>query len=132
MKIKDKYANGIIIVSVLFFGILIGIFVLFTQQEGDWVQIRVDGEVVKEYKLTEEIDEVINGYNGTNHIVIREGKARIIDATCPDGLCTKMKQIDKSGQSIICLPNKLVVEIGSDEMSHDKQNDVDVITRSVK
>lgn len=33
------------------------------------------------------------------------------DVVCPDKLCQKTGTIDKTGQSIVCLPNKVVVFI---------------------
>ena len=34
-------------------------------------------------------------------------------ADCPDHLCVKQKAISKEGESIICLPNKVIVEVDS-------------------
>jgi hypothetical protein len=47
----------------------------------------------------------------------------MIDADCPDKLCEKQGKISKNGQSIICLPNKIVIKINSD-------TDTDVDARS--
>ena len=43
--------------------------------------------------------------------MIRDGGARIEEASCPDRLCVGMGVIRRAGQSIICLPNQVVVEI---------------------
>ena len=32
------------------------------------------------------------------------------EATCPDHYCMKQKAVDEHGGSIICLPNKVVIE----------------------
>lgn len=46
----------------------------------------------------------------------------MISATCPDHLCIKQGAINKKGQSIICLPHKLIVEVVSgDEKQQDDQ-----------
>ncbi|WP_440248169.1 NusG domain II-containing protein [Catenibacterium faecis] len=46
----------------------------------------------------------------------------MISATCPDHLCIKQGTINKKGQSIICLPHKLIVEVVSgDEKQQDDQ-----------
>jgi hypothetical protein len=44
-------------------------------------------------------------------INISDGYARIAEADCPDKLCVKDGMISKPGQSLVCLPNKVVVEV---------------------
>ena len=41
----------------------------------------------------------------------KEGKAYMSGADCPDKLCVKQKAISKKGESIVCLPHKLVVQV---------------------
>ena len=41
----------------------------------------------------------------------------MIDANCPDKLCVKQKSISKNNENIICLPNKVIVEVESEENS---------------
>ena len=48
------------------------------------------------------------------------GKAKMTDADCPDQLCVHQKAASKNHESIICLPNKVVVEVdGSEESEFD-------------
>ena len=50
-----------------------------------------------------------------NIIGIKDGKADMIDANCNDKICVHTRSAHKNGQSIVCLPNRVVVEIKSDE-----------------
>ncbi len=107
--------------DLLLLGILIAIFLVilfFTvmpKKEGTFVQVRVDGEITDVFPLSEDLEFQIHGYNGgTNTLVIVGGKAYLKDTSCPDHLCEKMGKISKSGQSLICLPNHVVVEIAGD------------------
>ena len=60
--------------------------------------------------------------NKENTLKIENHKIRMISATCPDHLCIKQGTINKKGQSIICLPHKLIVEVVSgDEKQQDDQ-----------
>ena len=60
--------------------------------------------------------------NKENILKIENHKIRMISATCPDHLCIKQGTINKKGQSIICLPHKLIVEVVSgDEKQQDDQ-----------
>ena len=79
------------------------------------VLVKVDGEEKGTYRLSEEQTIEING--GTNILQIKEGKADMTEADCPDKLCVHQKAVSKNGESIICLPNKVVIEIKSSEQS---------------
>lgn len=65
--------------------------------------------------FSEEQTIEING--GTNILQIKEGKADMTEADCPDKLCVHQKAVSKNGESIICLPNKVVIEVKSSEQS---------------
>lgn len=58
-----------------------------------------------------------------NTLQIKNNQIKMIQATCPDHLCIKQGAISKKGQSIICLPHKLIVEvISGDENQQDDQS----------
>lgn len=58
---------------------------------------------------------------GKNVILIENGGARMLDADCHDKICIKEGFKSKVGQTIVCLPNKLVVEIkGEDKAETDE------------
>ena len=79
------------------------------------IRITVDGEEYGTYSLAK--DQTIK-INDTNVCEIKDGKAHMISAECPDHLCMKQKAIDEKGGTIGCLPNKVVIEgeksVGSD------------------
>ncbi len=91
----------------------------FTGESGTTVQVSVDGVVRSSYPIDKEITTIIEGYNGgRNTLVIEDGYAYLKDTSCPDHLCEKMGKINTAGQSVICLPNRVVVEIiGDDSLS---------------
>ena len=81
------------------------------------IRITVDGQLFGEYPLNE--DQKIK-INGTNTCRVRDGKAKMIEATCPDHLCIHMDEIGERGGMIICLPNKVIIEgIPSEEASSE-------------
>ncbi len=71
------------------------------------IRITVDGTVLGEYSLLEEQEIAIGK---TNICRIENKKAKMISANCPDKLCMKQKAVDASGGTIVCLPNKVVIE----------------------
>ncbi|NCB92159.1 MAG: NusG domain II-containing protein [Clostridia bacterium] len=96
-----------------------------TQDEGEWLQIMKDGEVFGTYSLSEnqEID-----IEGTNSCRIRDGEVSMIDADCPDQICVHTVSISQSGRTIVCLPNKVVLEIISEGNDEDTEDGVDSIS----
>ncbi len=84
------------------------------------VVVRQDGAVTAAYPLSQNGSYLIASEEGTNRLVIEGGTACIEDADCPDRLCVKQGKIRYAGDSLICLPHSLVVEItGSDELALD-------------
>lgn len=79
------------------------------------VTVKVAGEIQGVYSLAEDQEIEIN--NGSNILVIKNGKADMIEADCPDKLCVNQKAISKNNENIICLPNKVIVEVDSSENS---------------
>lgn len=125
MKKKRKIrADILIIAAFLAVGAVLALCLLFGAKKGNVVQVRVDGEIVKEFSLSENTSYEIQGVNnGRNLLRIEDGKAEVTEASCPDGLCINMGQIDKVGQSIVCLPNKVVVEIVAGDESQELEID---------
>ena len=60
--------------------------------------------------ITEDIHSGADG-SGLNRLVIEDGKARIELASCPDGICSAHSPVFRNGESIVCLPNKVVVTV---------------------
>ncbi|GFI51103.1 MAG: NusG domain II-containing protein [Dorea sp.] len=79
------------------------------------VVVKVDGVIQGTYSLSEDGRIEIN--DGTNVIEISNGKADMIKADCPDQLCVNQKAVSRNHENIICLPNKVVVEVESVEES---------------
>lgn len=114
--ISKKSRNDIIFIAALLIVTALAALALFLfRTEGDTVIVTVDGEFFGEYALSEDRTVEIIGENGRNLLVIQNGEASISEASCPDGICSSHRPISRSGESIICLPNKVVVEVHSQE-----------------
>ena len=108
-----RVKNDIIFITLLLVAAAVGMFYLFVLREGgDTVRVTVDGELFGVYPLSENIAEDIHtDGEGLNRLVIEDGKAKIVSATCPDGICVAHSPIYRNGESIVCLPNKVVVTV---------------------
>lgn len=85
------------------------------------VRVTVDGSVYGTYALGEEQEiPIVQDGVTTNVLTIRDGKADMTEADCPDKLCVHQKAISKNHEMIVCLPNKVVVEVtGSEDNGFD-------------
>lgn len=111
---KRKLRNDLILIAVLLTAVIIGGLCLWlTGGEGDTVTVTVDGEVYGVYPLSQPCEEVITTSRGTNTLVIRDGKAMVTEADCPDGICAGHHPIHRNGESIVCLPHKVVVTVST-------------------
>lgn len=109
---KRKIRNDIIFIVVLILIAFAGVLCHFLfSREGDMVKVTIDGAYFGEYSLSD--DKVVEIRHGEsfNILVIENGKARVESASCPDGICVSHRPISRSGESIICLPNKVVISV---------------------
>lgn len=114
MKQEKRKADWILWTGAVLAGILLFILLRLNASEGTQVVVYVEGKVWEAYSLYHDTEMVITGKNGgTNRLIIEKGKARIGEASCPDKLCVHQHEISKAGESIICLPNEVVLEIES-------------------
>ena len=109
-----KLRSDIILIGVLLIiSLSVLLFVFLTREEGAVADVYVDGVKVAEYPLS--IDGVYYLNNGSNVLVIEDSVAYMREANCPDKFskngCVNTGKISYVGQTIVCLPNKIIVEI---------------------
>jgi len=94
-----------------------GAFLLLNRGEAEHptARITLDGELVEEIDLdgvTEPYAFTVEGKNGrTNTILVEPGRIRVSAASCPDQICVNQGFIADGTTPIVCLPNKLMIEI---------------------
>ena len=96
----------IICSSVVAFVLSIALLVSFSKQ-GNQVVIKQDNKVI--YNQSININKTVD--TGTNTITIKVGVVYMSDSSCKNQICVNTGKISKKGESSICLPNRVVVEI---------------------
>jgi hypothetical protein len=122
-KLKaDVLVTAIFLTAALLFFLVPRLF--DGQMDEAGVEILLDGELLERYPLSEDRTVTVPGAEeGYNLVLVSGGTVKVTDADCPDRLCMKQKGISRDGESIICLPHRLVVRIQS-----QKESDVDAVT----
>lgn len=117
MKKKD----WILIVGILLVA-LVGFLgmKLLNKGMGSYAVVTLDGKEYGRYSLEKNQEIMIND---TNLLKIENGVADMIEADCPDKLCVHQKAIQKKGETLVCLPNKIVVEIAGEAV----YNEIDAV-----
>ena len=112
----QKRELNLIIAILVVSGLLSAIFYAVNRKSAAQVLVTVDGQAVAALDLNKDTDMIINGYGGsTDHLVIKDGYASITEASCPDKVCVRTGKIHKTGELIVCLPNRVVVSIEGEE-----------------
>ena len=105
MKRKEGFLLFLLIVSALA-GILLIQWRKHSAPAASRIRIEIGGELFGEYDLSENRQIDLNGHN---LLQIQNGSAFMTKADCPDRLCIRNFRIDHVGDTIVCLPNRVVV-----------------------
>ena len=121
----NKHRNDILlIVLLLSVSALALLYLFFFRKAGNVVKVTVDGKAYGTYSLLENVtQDIVTGKDkdGLNRFVIEDGKVYMEYASCPDGICVSHAPIFRDGQSIVCLPNRVVVTV-VEELDDDKMD----------
>ena len=104
-----KKNDLILAAAVILAACAIFAFQYFSRSGGEqYVEITVDGDLYGTFSLNE--DRTVR-INETNRLVISGESAVMEWADCPDQICVNHRPVSSGGESIICLPNKVVVSV---------------------
>ena len=117
-----KKADIILLILIIAAGLIISFGPLAKEAGGTDVRVTLNGETYGIYSLFEDQTIEIESDGHRNVIIIEDGTVRIESSTCKNQICVDHGKISLIGDSIVCLPNRVVVEI------EGKGGDADVIS----
>lgn len=101
-------AGGILLISLASFGIR----QLTYRKPAVMAEVTVNGTLVKQLDLTKDTEITIEGNRGgTNHLIVKDGHIWCSQASCPDKICVQQGKKHLNSDTIVCLPNKMIVTI---------------------
>ena len=106
-----KKADIALFFIILIVGLAASWFSLTANTGGSKVLISVDGKDYGIYSLYEDQTIEITEDGHTNHITIKDGKVSMSYSSCKNQICVNTKAISETKDNIVCLPNKVMVEI---------------------
>ena len=119
-----KKADIVLFFVLLAVGLTISWASLNSGQTGDKVRISVGGETYGVYDLAQDRTIQVRQNGHTNNIIIEGGHVLMASSDCANQVCVNTGAIYLAGDSIVCLPNRVMVEI----LSESKGGGVDVIS----
>lgn len=100
--------GDIVIIGAVAAAFVLSIVLLISfSKQGSRVVVKQDNEII--YNKSININETVD--TGTNTVIIKDGIVYMSDAACKNQVCVNTGKISKKGESIVCLPNKVIVEI---------------------
>lgn len=126
---KKKRNDFILIMCIITVSIVsIVAYKLYFNKSGRFVTVKTDGKITASYPIDVDRTITIKGVDGGKNVLkISGGKADIIESNCPDQTCVKKHSIMHEGETIVCLPHKVVISI--DNSSHTKDNKPDAVVQ---
>lgn len=94
-------------------------FLSLTGGAGGKAVVTVDGKAYGTYSLAEDQVVTIDQNHHINKITIKDGTVQMTYSTCKNQVCVGDGKISKTNQSIVCLPNRVMVEISGGEEGLD-------------
>ena len=103
-----KKADVIMLICLVFVSLLLfAVMLLIPKNSGDTLVITVDGKEYCRLPLSVDTEIPLNG----NTVIIENGYAYMKNANCPDKICINQGKINKIGQTVVCLPNSVILEV---------------------
>lgn len=122
-----KKADIVLFILILVFGLAVSWWSLTTNTDGDKAIVTVDGELYGTYSLSQDQTiEVVQDEDHINYITIKDGMVSMAYSTCKNQVCVNAGAISETRDSIVCLPNKVMIEIQGS--AKNEGGGVDVIT----
>ena len=109
--IKFKKNDLFLILILLALSVFLSLVCSLGAKGGNTAVVIYDGEEIASLPLSANTSHSIENEGRENLLVIEDGYARIDSASCPDKICVHHRKIQNAGETIVCLPNKVVVEI---------------------
>lgn len=115
LKLGDK----ILILCLLLLAVVCGFILMSARGLAKFCIISVDGKDTYKLLLSDPQIIKVNGALGESLIEIRDAKVRMVDSPCGLKICVKQGEICSPVETIICIPNRVMVRISPTEVGID-------------
>lgn len=114
-----KKADILLALALIILGIAGSYALAAGEAPGEKVVISVDGKEYGTYSLMENREITIRHDHHVNRVAIKDGRVSMASSDCAGDDCVRRGFISQTSQTIVCLPNKVLIEIQADEPQYD-------------
>ena len=111
---KGFFKKSDVVLFFILMALSVGLmfFVYRTGSAGERIEIKVAGELYATYSLAEDRTVTVEQDEGKKNIIrIEGGEVTMASSTCKNQVCVDHAAVSRGGESIICLPNRVIVSI---------------------
>lgn len=110
----NKNDLKMILIVILIIGILFLVY-FSNRKEANKALVYHGTDLILTIDLNIDKEYVVQGDNGNVVIKVLDKKIKVKEENSPYHLCSKQGYISNSGESIVCLPNKIIIELPSND-----------------
>ncbi|MGA2091283.1 MAG: NusG domain II-containing protein [Endomicrobiales bacterium] len=120
MKYGLSFGDKWLIAVIVIISMVVPLSISFVGTSAHTAQVFEQGTLIKVIDLSKDSESTLKLHHGFIVVQVKQGKIRARKCSCPEKVCIGMGWISKSGQSIVCVPNKLLIEVrGSENADYD-------------
>ena len=114
--LKRHRNDLLLILGILLLSGALALVLFFVKKPGAYAEVRIGNKLTGLYPLSEDADIRLETEDGEyNRLIIENGEAFISEASCRDLICVNRGKVSSIGDTIVCLPHRLVVTVVSED-----------------
>lgn len=114
-----KKADILLTIGLIIIGLVMTWHFATGGEDASTLQVSVNGQFYGAYQLSEDQTITVKQKGHTNKINIKDGSVSMAFSDCHGQDCVQSHAISKTGEQIVCLPNKVVLEVKGGEEAYD-------------
>lgn len=114
-----KKADIVLFIILIVLGLGLSWISVASKTTGQTAVVTVNGKEYGSYSLSRDQSVTIKQNGHTNKFIIKDGYVQMTYSTCKNHICIEKGKINQTNQSIVCLPNKVVIEIKGGDSKYD-------------
>lgn len=108
---RVRWGDVLLVGGILLLALGLWLTLRLLSSPGAVAVVTLDGEEVARLPLDTDCQADIQSVYGAHRVVVQDGTVSVTEAPCPDLICVHHVPVSRVGETIICLPCKLVVTV---------------------